>query len=195
LSAPSLEGRARSEVALKYLALLRGINVGGNNLINMADLRQCLEDTGFNKVSTYIQSGNVLFESSARDPARVAGKMERALSARFGYTALVVLLSEEELEAVIEGAPEHFGTDPESYRYDVIFLRSPFQAPEVLPTVKLKPGVDEAFANQHAIYCWRLISKASQSSLPKLIAHPAYKSMTIRNWNTTSKLHQLITAI
>ena len=177
---------------MKYLALLRGINVGGNNLINMADLRQCLEESGFKKVSTYIQSGNVLFESPARDPARVTGKIERALSARFGYTALIVLVSEDQLEAVMDGAPDQFGTDPGTYRYDVIFLRPPFQASKVLPTMKLKEGVDEAFANEHAIYCRRPISKASQSSLPKLIAHPAYKSMTIRNWNTTSKLHELM---
>jgi uncharacterized protein (DUF1697 family) len=177
---------------LRYLALLRGINVGGNNLVSMADLRRCLEDTGLKKVSTYIQSGNVLFESSARSPARLAEKIEAALSARFSYTALVVLVNEDQLEAVIDGAPDQFGADPGNYRYDVIFLRSPFQAPAVFPTLKLKEGVDEAFANEHAIYCWRLISKASQSSLSKLVAHPAYKSMTIRNWNTTNKLHKLM---
>jgi uncharacterized protein (DUF1697 family) len=177
---------------LKYLALLRGINVGGNNLISMAGLRRCIEDCGLKNVTTYIQSGNVLFESAAQDIARLAGKIESALSAQFGYTALIVLLPEHQLSAVVDGAPDQFGADPATYRYDVIFLRPPYRARDVLPTVKLKEGVDEAFANDHAIYCRRLISKATQSHLPKLISHPAYKSMTIRNWNTTSKLHQLI---
>jgi uncharacterized protein (DUF1697 family) len=174
------------------VALLRGINVGGNNLISMAELRRCFEEAGFENVSTYIQSGNVLFQTSARNAERLALKIESALTERFGYTALVVLVSQEKLAAVIEGAPGEFGSDPGKYRYDVIFLRPPVRAPEVLPSLKLKEGVDEAFANDHAMYCTRLISKASQSHFPKLISHPAYKSMTIRNWNTTSKLRKLM---
>lgn len=177
---------------MKYLALLRGINVGGNNLISMAELRRCLEDAGLKNVSTYIQSGNVLFESPARDPARLAGKIESALSAQFGYTALIVLVSGDQLVAVVDGAPDKFGADPAEYRYDVIFLRPPFRTRDVRSTLKLKEGVDEAFANDHAIYCRRLISKASQSQFPKLVSHPAYKSMTIRNWNTTRKLRELM---
>jgi uncharacterized protein (DUF1697 family) len=177
---------------LKYLALLRGINVGGNNLISMAELRRCFEQAGLKNVSTYIQSGNVLFENPARNPARLASRIESVLTAQFGYTAVIVLVSGDQLAAVVDGAPEHFGEDAADYRYDVIFLRPPFQAREVRSTLKLKEGVDEAFANDNAIYCRRLISKASQSHFPKLISHPAYKSMTIRNWNTTRKLHQLM---
>jgi uncharacterized protein (DUF1697 family) len=177
---------------LQHLALLRGINVGGNNLISMTDLRRCFEDAGLKNVSTYIQSGNVLFESPARDPARLANKIESVLTAQFGYTALVVLVSGDQLAAVVDGAPDRFGEEAAEYRYDVIFLRPPFQAREVRSTLKLKAGVDEAFVNDYAIYCRRLISKASQSHFPKLVSHPAYKSMTIRNWNTTRKLHQLM---
>lgn len=177
---------------MKYLALLRGINVGGNNLISMAALRECFEDAGLKNVRTYIQSGNVLFESPARDLARLAAKIESALSVQFGYTALVVLVSEGQLAAVVDEAPHDFGAEPTEYRYDVIFLRPPYRARDVLSTLKLKEGVDEAFANDHAIYCRRLISKASQSHFPKLTLHPAYKSMTIRNWNTTTKLHELM---
>ena len=177
---------------MKYLALLRGINVGGNNIISMAELRNCLEDAGFENVTTYIQSGNVLFESSPRAATRLAKKIESALSERFGYTALIVLVSGAQLENVIKEAPAEFGNNSAQYRYDVIFLRPPLRAPDILPTLKLKEGVDEAFANNHVIYCRRLISKVSQSKLPKLVSHPAYKSMTIRNWNTTSKLHELM---
>jgi uncharacterized protein (DUF1697 family) len=114
------------------------------------------------------------------------------LSARFGYTALVVLISQKNLESVIRGAPDAFGEDPDTYRYDVIFVRPPRRAPDVLPTIRLKAGVDEVFASDHAIYCRRPISRASQSHLSKLALHPDYKSMTIRNWNTTSKLHNLM---
>jgi uncharacterized protein (DUF1697 family) len=177
---------------LKYLALLRGINVGGNNLIGMAELRECLEHAGFKNVSTYIQSGNVLLESSTRDPERLATKIESLLSAQFGYTALIVLVSAPQLEGVIADVPERFGADPDTFRYDVIFLRPPIRGHDLVSTLKLKEGVDQAFASDHVIYCTRLISKASQSHFSKLVSHPAYKSMTIRNWNTTTKLHQLM---
>lgn len=176
---------------MKYLALLRGINVGGNNLVSMAELRRCLEGAGFKNVSTYIQSGNVLLESQARDLTRLTASIEALLSAQFGYTALVVLVSADQLKRVVREAPEGFGSQPDTYQYDVIFFRAPFRARDVLPTVKLKEGVDEAFAGDHAIYLRRLISKASQSQFSKLVSHPAYKGMTIRNWNTTSKLHKL----
>ncbi|MFL6451742.1 MAG: DUF1697 domain-containing protein [Bryobacteraceae bacterium] len=177
---------------MRYLALLRGINVGGNNLISMTELRRCFEDIGLQNVATYIQSGNVLFQTSARDRTRLAAKIESALTQRFGYTALIGLVSEDQLASVVQDAPEDFGSDPGKCRYDVIFLRPPVQAREVLPTLRLKEGVDEAFASDHVLYCSRLISKASQSHFPKLISHPAYKSMTIRNWNTTSRLRKLM---
>lgn len=160
----------------------------------MADLRSCLKDSGLKNVVTYIQSGNALFESPAKDKGKLASKVERILSERFSYTALVVLVSQNELESVLEKAPRGFGEDPETYRYDVIFLRPPFCAQEVLPTISLKQGVDEAFGHDCVLYFQRLISRATQSKLPKLTAHPAYKSMTVRSWNTTSKLHKLMMA-
>src|SRR3954471_8572611 len=107
----------------------------------MAELRRCLEDAGYKNVSTYIQSGNVLLESQVRDRARLTAAIEALLSEQFGYTALIVLLSADQLEEVIQDAPGGFGGDPDRYRHDVIFLRPPVRAREVLPTLKLKEGV------------------------------------------------------
>src|SRR5512141_1230690 len=76
----------------RYVALLRGINVGGNNLIRMADLRACLEADGFDDVRTYIQSGNVVFTASG-GPATLTERLERTLSAAFGYEATVAVRS------------------------------------------------------------------------------------------------------
>src|SRR5262245_20078849 len=78
-------------VSVRYLALLRGVNVGGKTLIKMADLRKCVEGLGFDGVSTYIASGNVLFESGERDAANLATKIERAIEQQFGLPVKVIV--------------------------------------------------------------------------------------------------------
>ena len=75
-----------------YLALLRGINVGGSNIIKMAALKTCFEGMGFTNVATYIQSGNVLFASAEKNTGKLTRKIEKALSKQFSYKSLVVMV-------------------------------------------------------------------------------------------------------
>jgi uncharacterized protein (DUF1697 family) len=178
----------------QYVALLRGINVGGKNLIKMPDLKACFELQGFDNVNTYIQSGNVLFGSVEADQTRLASKVEQVLSRTFNYQSRVVVRSCKQMRAIVEKAPKGFGSDPVSYRYDVIFLKDPLTAREAIKSVTTKPGVDEAFAGQGVLYFSRLIAKAAQSHLSRIVTLPVYKSMTIRNWNTTKKLQELMEA-
>src|SRR5437764_930253 len=116
-------GQAEAVPARRFVALLRGVNVGGNNLIKMADLKTCLEETGFSEVVTYIQSGNVVFASSTADAAASAKAIEAAIASRFGHAVWALVLSREEMREVVASAPLGFGTRPEEYRYDVIFVR------------------------------------------------------------------------
>ena len=177
---------------MRYLALLRGINVGGKNLIAMPDIRRIFEGLGCKNVTTYIQSGNVLFESKLKNAVSLSVTIEKALAAEFACTCPVVIVPKEQLESVVKNAPPAFGGDPTQYRYDVVFVRPPLRARAVLPTISLKAGVDEASEGNGVLYLKRLIIRASQSYLPKLTRNAAYKSMTIRNWNTTSELCRLI---
>jgi uncharacterized protein (DUF1697 family) len=177
---------------MRYLALLRGINVGGNNLIRMPELRASFERAGFKNVTTYIQSGNILLESKLKNPAMLSSMIEEAVAREFGCITLAVVVSQKQLESIVMKAPLNFGADPVQYRYDVIFMKPPLRAREVLPTISMKAGVDEAFESNGVLYFTRLTKRATQSHLPKLVSMPAYKSMTIRNWNTTSKLHRLM---
>ena len=175
----------------RYVALLRGINVGGKNLIKMTALKACFEKHGFEDVVTYIQSGNVLF--SSREPGRkLTLVIEEVLGATFAYQASVVLRSRKQMQEIVERAPRGFGTQPAKYRYDVIFLMEPLTAATAIQSVLLKPGVDQAHAGKGVLYFSRLASKAAQSRLSKVMSLPIYKSMTIRNWNTTTKLLQLM---
>jgi uncharacterized protein (DUF1697 family) len=183
---------AENNSAVKYVALLRGINVGGRNLVSMADLRTRLEQLQFKNVSTYIQSGNVLFESRYKNPLQLSRVIEGTLEEQFGTSSLVVIVSEQQLEQVVTQAPAAFGAQPAQYLYDVSFLKAPFAAGDVLSTIRLKDGVDQAFAANDVLYFQRLKDRASQSHMAKLVNHPAYKSMTIRNWRTTTELHRLI---
>ncbi|MGH2451458.1 MAG: DUF1697 domain-containing protein [Candidatus Limnocylindria bacterium] len=172
----------------RHIALLRGVNVGGNNIIKMVDLRASFETMGFTEVETYIQSGNVVFSSRVADRAKLAKTIEKALSTAFGYTSRVVLVSSNELELVVAQAPAGFGKQSDRFRYDVLFVKEPLTTNEALRQLTTKPGVDTAHAGDHALYFRRLISKAAQSHLTRLVQLPVYKSITIRNWNTTTKL-------
>lgn len=176
-----------------YLALLRGINVGGSNLIKMADLRECFEKIGCSDVATYIQSGNVIFRSPEKAVDKLVNKLEEGLSSRFLYKSRVVVLTGKELKHVVEKAPDGFGKEPDKYRYDVIFLKKPLTESEAMNSLSIKEGVDTAYEGKGVLYFSRLISKATQSRLGKIVSHPSYQFMTIRNWNTTTKLLALMT--
>lgn len=104
----------------------------------------------------------------------------------------MIVVSASELERVVEQAPAGFGKQPDLYRYDVLFVREPMRAGEAIKEVTTNPAVDTAHAGDHALYFRRLISKASQSHLTKLVQRPVYKHITIRNWNTTTRLLQML---
>jgi len=176
----------------QYLALLRGINVGGNNIIKMADLKSIFESLAFTDVSTYIQSGNVLFKSVEKDQTELTNIIIKALSEKFNYKSTIVIISQKQLKNIVEKAPYGFGKDTDNFKYDVIFLKESIVPTEVMKNIYLKDGVDSAFAGKQVLYFSRLISKASQSHLTKIITIPEYKNMTIRNWNTTTKLLALM---
>lgn len=176
----------------RYLVLLRGINVGGKNIIKMADLKASFEAMGFSNVQTYIQSGNVLIESAEKDKEALTARIEKDLSKQFNFHARVVVVSQKELSAIIKSAPRGFGQDDGNFRYDVIFLKEPLTPKEAMKSVSVREGVDTAHAGKQALYFSRLISRASQSHLTKIIGLPVYQNMTIRNWNTTTKLLALL---
>lgn len=171
-----------------YVALLRGINVGGKNLIKMPALKACFEANGFENVSTYIQSGNVLFEAAGRSSVQLTRRIEGMLAEAFDYVPTVVVRNRKQMSAIIEAAPKGFGGEPKRYRYDLIFLKEPLTAKAAFKHVPTNPAVDRAHAGTGVLYVSRLTAKATQSRLNRIISSPIYPSVTIRNWNTTTKL-------
>jgi uncharacterized protein (DUF1697 family) len=170
---------------VKYVALLRGINVGGKNPVPMADLRAAFEDAGHAAVRTYIQSGNVLFEA----PGKVEeADLEAVLEQRFRLPLVVVLRTERQLRAVVDGAPKGFGQRPGTFHSDVVFLKAPLTSRKAMGVVALRDGVDSAWPGKGVVYFQRLSAKRTQSRMSKIVGTPEYRSMTIRNWQTTTKL-------
>jgi uncharacterized protein (DUF1697 family) len=173
-----------------YVALLRGINVGGNNPVRMADLRACIESAGFTDVATYIQSGNVVFAAPTGRSAALTETLEQLLSQRFGFALSVVVRSRAQMRAVVAAAPDGFGGD--LHRCDVIFLKPPLRPAAAARHLQTREGVDEMHVGPGVLYFSRLISRVTQSRLNSIVASPIYANVTIRNWRTTTRLLELV---
>ena len=134
------------------VALLRGINVGGKNLIRMPALKACFEENGFDDVVTYIQSGNVLFTAPTTQAAELTRRIEAMLAQAFDYVPTVVVRTRRQMRAIVDRAPKGFGREPAKYRYDLIFLKEPLAAKVALQSVPTKPGVDAAHPGTGVLY-------------------------------------------
>lgn len=169
-----------------FVALLRGINVGGNNVIRMTDLAACLSDAGYRDVRTYLQSGNVLFSTDAagRD---LDGAVERVLEGRFRVAIPVVIRSHDELAETIAKAPPDHGSA--ELRSEVIFVKQPLTAEAAYAALpELREGVDSVALGPGVIYFSRVAARASKTRLTKLMVMPIFQQMTIRSWRTTTRL-------
>lgn len=179
-----------------YLLLLRGINVGGKNIVPMAGLKGCLEELGFANVSTYIASGNVIVESD-KAAVEIKTQVEIALTKSFKLDSeliKVLVLSRNQLQAVIDNKPQGFGDQPEKYHSDAIFLMDT-DTTLAMPVFNPREGVDKVWPGDGVIYSQRLSAERTKSRLNKMMSSPLYKSMTIRSWSTTIKLLDILKGI
>ena len=179
-----------------YLILMRSINVGGKNIVSMAGLRKCLEELGFSNISTYIASGNVILESGKR-PDEIQAQIEAALPKSFKLDSeliKVLVLTRNQLQAIIDNKPKGFGEQPEKYHSDAIFLMG-IDSAQAMPVFDPREGVDKVWTGDGVIYSQRLSSQRTKSRLSKIVGTPAYKSMTIRSWSTTTKLLEILRKI
>ncbi len=179
-----------------YLALFRGINVGGKNKVPMVELRALLTDLGCRNVRTYIQSGNAILQSELKAET-IARRIEEAMPGRFTLDTSVIrvlVLSRAELEAAIDKRPMGFGDQPDTYHSDAIFLMG-VDAAEAMPAFSPKEGVDVVWPGDGLIYTQRLSAQRTKSRLNRVMSSPLYKSMTIRSWQTTSALIDIVKAV
>jgi uncharacterized protein (DUF1697 family) len=178
-------------VRVRHVALLRGINVGGRTLVKMADLKTCVEGLGFDRVSTYIASGNVLFESDEDDAAKLAETIEEAIEQRFELPVKVVVLDRKAYGRIVKAIPEGWIGDG-SLRANVAFVRRGTDAEEIVREIKPDPAIEEVKAVDGAVLWATRRDALNRSVMRKLIGGAAYKELTVRNLNTTLKLRDLL---
>jgi len=176
---------------VRYVALLRGINVGGKAMIKMAELKACVEQLGLDGVSTYIASGNVLFESRKRDAAKLEGEIERAIEGRFGLPVRVIVLDRAAYGKIVAAVPKQWVGD-EAVRANVAFVHRSADAREVVRALQPDPEVEAVKAVDGAILWATRRDQVNRSVMRKLIGGSAYKQLTVRNLNTTLRLNELL---
>lgn len=176
---------------MKYVALLRGINVGGNSKVDMKQLKAMFESAGMSAVRTYINSGNVIFEHSReRDPA-LTKSLERAIEKGFGFHVGVLVKSEDEIRMVVEATPTEWRND-QTMKCDVVFLWDGVTAEQALTQLHAREGIDEVRILP-GILIWKVDRQnATKNGLLKIMGTPLYKQVTIRNINTTRKLLEIL---
>ncbi|MFK9092055.1 DUF1697 domain-containing protein [Bacillus salipaludis] len=171
-----------------YIALLRGINVGGHHKIKMVDLKSLLETMGLQKVKTYIQSGNVLFESEEEEK-QLSHRLEAEISTTFGFPVPVVLRTSEEFEQIIRDCPFSTDTLKEGESVQIAFLADKPSEDCINHLGSYKTDMEEYSIEGKNVYLFfrqSIRDSKLAAQLPKL-GVPA----TVRNWKTVIKLGKM----
>ncbi len=138
---------------MKHVALLRGINVGGNNKVPMSDLKNCFQSAGFSNISTYINSGNVIFETSWSISTSLT-IIQSCLREKFSFDIQVVVIEVSRLQKIPDEAPKWWGEDP-SWKHNALFVIPPTTVEEVVTAIgKLKPGIEAIQAAEILRQIW-----------------------------------------
>ena len=175
---------------MRYVALLRGINVGGSRKVAMADLREMFESLGFGRVETYVQSGNVVFDGALSDPVATAATIEAACEQALGFSTDVIVVSGEELAQIVASNPFVKGDqDPGADLY-VTFLREPQRNPVDKTDLQRALGAttDEFVLAERHVYL-RCPGGYGRTKL----SNPFFEkrlgaAATTRNWRTVTRL-------
>lgn len=177
---------------MRYVSLLRGINVGGNALIRMPALKECYEAAGFTNVKTYIQSGNVLFDAPKEDPLIIAKKITSIIEKAFQLDVSALVIAKNAYVAMIDAVPKAWG-EKQDWKYNLLFLIPPYEIDDIIHDIgELKPDIEVMEVGKGVIYQAVLLSSFGRATTGKLASRVSYKKMTVRNWNTARKLRALL---
>ena len=171
--------------------MIRGINVSGQKKIKMDELRKMYEDIGFKKVTSYIQSGNVLFEDKSKNQNELAKRIEKKISEHFGYDVSLFVLTPDELKSIRKLNPFVKRKDVDVRRlYVSILLNKPDSAlVEKLIVVNFEP--DEFVINDKTIYLYCPVSYGNSKLSNNYFENKLKVIATTRNWNTVNELIRL----
>ena len=173
----------------RYVALVRGINVGRAKRVAMADLRKLVSDLGYADVRSLLNSGNIVFSAAAVPPADAATAIETALVLKLGVAARVMVLSSIELSAIVSDNSLLALADDHA-RLMVFVIADPALHEHVAVLCASETHTGVTALGRHAAYVWcptGVLDSAAAAAMGKLLGD----ATTARNWNTVTKLHQL----
>ena len=171
-----------------HISLLRGINVGGNKQIRMADLKELYESLGFSAVTTYVQSGNVVFDADSADAPALTARIEAAIAGRFGFDVTVLLRSADDLRRILDGNPF---PGVETTQLHVLFLAAtPDPAGAQTLTVPVVDGEDWRLTGQE-IYLHYPNGSGRSKMTAAFFERKLGLAGSARNWNTVNALYNL----
>jgi uncharacterized protein (DUF1697 family) len=167
---------------MKYIALLRGVNVGKQRRVEMKRLKALFESLGYASVSTYINSGNVIFDSNKKQ-GEISSEIASCLKKWFGFEIQTLVKTEKQMKDIANAIPKGWQNDS-AQRTDVAYLFAGIDSSKTLGELPVKKEYLDIRYTRGAIY-WNIDRKNyNKSQLNKLISHPLYQMMTVRNANT-----------
>jgi uncharacterized protein (DUF1697 family) len=176
----------------RQVVLLRGVNIGPRNRVPMAELRKCLAEAGFEGVTTYLQSGNVVLESKTK-PEETARTVERLIGERFGLEIAVVVRTRSQLARVVERNPlGDVANEPK--RYQVSFLDGPLPAASKRKLEEARAEPERFVVDGREIYAWHPAGVARSKLWAALAGRGLGVTATARNWTTVTALLEMLDA-
>ena len=150
-----------------FVVFLRGINVGGNNIIRMQDLRDCLTDAGYTDVNTYIQSGNIVLASKKKSANTLKKNLEQLLQKRFDYNNPMCVLSDQAFNDILASAPSWIGKNSTLYKYDIIFFTEKVNVDTIANDIRCREKVDTVAKGHQSLWYRRKVDMLTKSYLKK----------------------------
>lgn len=168
----------------KFIAFLRGVNVGGGNRVPMKELKKCFEDMGFNNVKTLLNSGNVVFEGDKKDVSNIPNKLEK----EFGFSIETLIYPFLDIEKIIQSNPFEGIEASKEIKLYLSFYTEIKKSNIKIPYLDEKKGIQILKITDKAIISVVDLKKSGTIELMKLLDQEFGKKLTTRNYNTVSKL-------
>jgi uncharacterized protein (DUF1697 family) len=179
-------------MSVRYVALLRGINVGGKAKVDMKTLRTTFERLGLDDVTTYINSGNVVFSTGRVNRKDLIARIERAIAKDVGFPVAVTLRTGKELAALLDAVPSSW-VNGTSTKCDVYFLWPEIDRRGIVDQLPHNPAIEDVRYTKGAVIRRIDRANAAKSPMTKIVGTDLYRRLTARNINTVRKLHDLVT--